>query len=311
MTQSSRFLTFVACLLLAAGASSEGYAQALGKPILKMTRIESEVGANRRYGFSRIRGHTRLGRRAQRFEIRHGDCGGNPGWDDCTNDRQRVERKEDPKNRIQKVGQQVWYGWSLFLDPSYPDLWKTNAAFGQVKMRHWRSPIWMIKLREGRIALNLHATDNCYIGRLAEWRGRWMDFTLFADYSTSPKGPSVVLYLNGEKVCTYGKPLVTPAMARINDGTLYVKYGIYNSYVSRWLNRNKTLNVSPEALDDRFSLASGVGGSASSPASAPFKYDWGVKLPTQIAFYDEMRFGKTREAVDVRMIEASGGKPVD
>lgn len=304
-------LFLVASISFGWGLAAPAIADTLGKPIQKLTRMENEVGANRRYGFSRVRGHTRLGKRRQRFEIRHGDCGGNKYWDDCTNDRQRVERKEDPKDRIQHVGSQVWYGWSLFLDPNYPDLWKTNAAFGQVKMRNWRSPIWMIKLREGRFALNLHAQDNCYFGRLADFRGRWMDFTLYADYSPSPSGPSVVLYLNGQKVCTYRKPLVTPAMAKVPEGDLYVKYGIYNSYVSRWLNRNKTQPVAASALEDRFRLSNGTQGASDSPAASPFKYDWGVKLPTQIAFYDEMRYGRSREQVDVRMIEARNGRPVD
>lgn len=304
-------LSFVTLVCVGCGLAAPAMADSLGKPILKQTRIENEVGANRRYGFSRVRGHSRLGKRSQRFEIRHGDCGGNKYWDDCSNDRQRVERKEDPKDRIQRVGSQVWYGWSLFLDPNYPDLWKTNAAFGQVKMRNWRSPIWMIKLREGRFALNLNAQDNCYFGRLADFRGRWMDFTLYADYSRSPSGPSAVLYLNGQKVCTYSKPLITPVMAKVPDGDLYVKYGIYNSYVSRWLNRNKTQPVAALALDDRFSLSSGVQGAADSPAAWPFRYDWGVELPTQIAFYDEMRYGRRREQVDVRMIEARNGRPVD
>ncbi|WP_255887050.1 hypothetical protein [Phaeobacter piscinae] len=42
-----------------------------------------------------------------------------------------------------------------------------------------------------------------------------------------------MFYRNGEKVCTYNKPSVPPAMAKVKDGKLYDKYGIYNSYVSR------------------------------------------------------------------------------
>lgn len=300
-------VSFCAGYGLAAPAMADG----LGKPILKLTRIENEVGANRRYGYSRVRGRSRLGNRSQRFEIRHGDCGGNKYWDDCTTDRQRVERKEDPKDRIQGVGSQVWYGWSMFLDPNCPDLWKTNAAFGQVKMRNWRSPIWMIKLKQGRFALNLHAQDNCYFGHLADFRGRWMDFTLYADYRPAPSGPSVILYLNGRKVCTYSKPLITSAMANVQNGDLYMKYGIYNSYVSRWLDRNKTHPVAALALEDRFSLSTGAQGASDSPAATPFRYDWGGELPTQISFYDEMRYGTSRDQVDVRMIEARSGKPVD
>lgn len=65
-----------------------------------------------------------------------------------------------------------------------------------------------------------------------------------------------------------------------------------------------------EAMDGHYSLVSGIGGLPRSPASVPFAYDWGVKLPTQFALYDEMRCGKPRKAVDARMIEASGGRPI-
>lgn len=212
---------------------------------------------------------------------------------------------------MQKVGTQIWYGWSIYLDPSYPDLWKSNAMFGQVKMRNWRLPIWSIKLKQGKIALWVHAEEECSLGRLDNWRGNWVDFAMFADYSTNPAGPSIVLYVYGERACTYSNLLVTPAMEEVENGELYLKYGIYNSFVSRWLDRNKTQNVVPLALVDKFDRANGSQDQTSSPAANPFAYDWGVELPTQVVYYDEMRYGTTREQVDVRMIEARGGRPVD
>ncbi len=48
-----------------------------------------------------------------------------------------------------------------------------------------------------------------------------------------------------------------------------------------------------------------------SPSPTPFKYDWGVTLPTHVIFYDEMRYGQRREDVDVRMLEAHGIPPLD
>jgi hypothetical protein len=36
-----------------------------------------------------------------------------------------------------------------------------------------------------------------------------------------------------------------------------------------------------------------------------------VTLPTQIVYCDEMRYGKSRAQVDIRMLEAAGVKPVD
>ncbi len=45
--------------------------------------------------------------------------------------------------------------------------------------------------------------------------------------------------------------------------------------------------------------------------NTPFKYDWGVEVPTTIAYFDEIRIGPTRESVDIRMIEARGERPLD
>lgn len=37
----------------------------------------------------------------------------------------------------------------------------------------------------------------------------------------------------------------------------------------------------------------------------------GVRLPTHVVYYDEMRYGTRREQVDVRMLEKAGASPVD
>ena len=63
--------------------------------------------------------------------------------------------------------------------------------------------------------------------------------------------------------------------------------------------------------NDRFKIRKGGSASVNTATSTPYAYDWGAEFPTQIVFYDEMRYGSSREQVDVRMIEARGGRPVD
>lgn len=36
----------------------------------------------------------------------------------------------------------------------------------------------------------------------------------------------------------------------------------------------------------------------------PWEFDWGVKLPTQMIYYDEVRAGSTRKDVDINMNDA-------
>ncbi|MCI2398411.1 heparin lyase I family protein [Aliiroseovarius subalbicans] len=282
-----------------------------GKSILRQTRIEKELRANTKYGYGLVRGNARAGRKSQRFELRHGDCGGNKYWDDCSNDRLRIERKEDPKNRIQRIGDQVWYGWSFFLDPSFRDIGPGNTLLGQMKMKGWRLPLWQFNMRDGKAHMWFGEDGGCTVGRVAAMRGTWQDVVIFADYGLKPTGPSFAMYINGKQVCSRRKPLITAHMVNTSDKELYLKYGVYSSYVSRWLERNKTRAVAARAFDDTYATTTGGRKTSASASSTPFAYDWGVELPTQIVFYDEMRYGPARELVDIRLLEVAGAKPLD
>lgn len=298
-------------LLAATFAPLAAQAEKPGKPVLKITRIEKELSAGTRYGFAMVKGHTRAGRKAQRFELRHGDCGGNKYWDDCSNDRLRIERKEDPKGRMQRVGSQVWYGWSFYLPDDFSDLGNGNVTIGQMKMKDWRTPLWYLVVRKGKLRLWQDDRGGCEVASLSALRGKWTDVVLYADYSLNPAGPATVLYLDGRKACTMTRPLITAEMLNSGGGDLYFKYGLYGSYVSRWLDRNKTRKVTAKPFTDSYARQNGATETSQSPTSRPFDYDWGVELPAQVMFYDEMRFGKSRAQVDIRMLEAAGIKPVD
>jgi len=41
-----------------------------------------------------------------------------------------------------------------------------------------------------------------------------------------------------------------------------------------------------------------------SATNKPWDVDWGIDLPTQVVYYDEVRVGPTRESVDINMNEA-------
>lgn len=281
---------------------------AQGKSIAKAVK-QGYPNPRTEWGYKRVRGHARAGKRSERFELRHGDCGSDYGWSDCENDRQRIERAEQPKDRMQSVGKATWYGWSVFLNPDFRHIGPANTTLGQLKMTGWREPIWFLNARENGIWIMFANLDACRIGRVSQWRGRWVDIVIFADYRSTPNGQETFAVLvNGNKVCSRNKPLVTKEMVAKSKGTTYIKYGIYNSYVSRWLTRNKTKPVKVSGFSDRHSKSGLV---VSSATKTPFAYDWGVKLPTQVVFYDEMRFGKTRQDVDIRLLETAGARAVD
>ncbi len=302
-----RLITILSLLVFILSSTST-YA---GSSIKDATRIEPGLSADAAYNYSVVGGVVRRGKKSQRFELRHGDCRSTRGWDDCANDRQRVERAEHPQNRIQRAGKQAWYGWSIRLDEDFHDVSPANTTIGQVKMQDWSVPLWHINLRNDVMNIWFDTGGGCEVSHISKLRGRWQDIVIFADYSLDPTGNSFLMYMNGIQVCGHIKPMVTKKMLNTTNGRLDFKYGIYNSFVSKWLNNHKTQSVKAKSYKQSYKDSSGKLVSSDSITATPFKYDWGIKLPTQVIHYDEMRFGSERKDVDILRHEVNNISPVD
>jgi hypothetical protein len=239
----------------------------------------------------------RVGETSQRFEVRHGDC-----YElDCTDDRRRVEYQQPNEASNSYIGRTVWYGWSVYLPADFRDLSPTNTTIGQVQMHGWRAPQWNFNARDGALLFGINdERRECRATSLASMRGRWTDIVVMTHYSTERTGAETIgVWINGRKACTSSQPVVTDEMLSLSPtDALRFKYGIYNSYISRWLQRNATRRVNATAFAD---LHKDSGRVIRSAAARPYEYDWGVELPTQVVYYDEVRIGFTREEVDIRM----------
>ncbi len=265
----------------------------------KLERGEGEIGHRKSYGFKRVKDITRRGGRSQRFEIRHGDCNGSKQWNDCKEDRARIERKEAPRNRLIGKAKKTWIGFSIYVPESHQNLYgKSGISVIQTKVQEVHMPSWQLFLN-GSIRVVFHDNEWCRIGLLPNWKGKWTDITIFADYSPKKRDTYFELYVNDELVCSRQAPIIHPHMANRRFET-YLKYGIYQNFVSRHL---KLAGEIPHNLPEKEVTARTV--------KWPFRYDWGVELPTQVIYFDEMLAGQTRSSVDVRMREAKGLDPVD
>jgi len=179
---------------------------------------------------------------------------------------------------------------------------------GQVKLQGWRGPMWSLEVKRGALSLVIENAPNlgadCPVVWLSNMRGRWTDIVVKADFRLRPQSTrSLEFWINGQRSqCRWSGPLISQEMLDLSPtDRLSFDYGIYNSYVSRWLSRNATRRVDTNQFVD---LHEDSGHIARSPSSTPFLYDWGVELPTFIAYYDEVRVGTSREEVDVRIIHA-------
>jgi hypothetical protein len=244
---------------------------------------------NKPYGHTVGNDIVRKGKTSERFEIRHGDC----NRDDCSNDRRRIEISSFNV----PITNTTWFGWSMYLPEDFMTLGETNTTIGQVKTLRSRRPILGVLAREGQLNFSYDIGEEfCVaIDDIDTLKGKWNDILVKIDFDTNyvkNKTYSEV-FLNNKKVCDIKYPVINKGISEV-----YFRYGIYNSYVSRWLDDNKTKPVNLKTFNDKHI---GEGRTIISPTNRPWEIDWGVKLPTQVIYYDEIRIGPTRESVDINL----------
>ena len=106
----------------------------------------------------------------QQFRIRHRDCGCSSGWDDCNNDRARIERKKQPKNAFSKPGQGIRYGFPPHLPGDFVSLGRGNTSFSQTKVEGDLMPMRQLTFNH-RPYLLYSDGQTCSLGSLAMWPG--------------------------------------------------------------------------------------------------------------------------------------------
>lgn len=221
------------------------------------------------HGYSLTSEIVRAGDQSQRFEVRAGDCGAEPGWSDCTNDRERSEI------RVLKrwtYGSNQWIGFSVYLPEDFKTSSKVNTTVGQIHQLGGPTgtagglksypPLMQMNLKGSTYSMCVHilsgsttnVRDECNflkIMDIADMRGTWTDLVINLD--TSDDKQRMDVYANNKKVASISDWI------KFRPRHYYLKYGIYRSFVSK--------HPGP--------------------------------MPTQILYIDEVKMGDTRESVRV------------
>jgi hypothetical protein len=271
----------------------------------KHNTINHVINHGKPYGYTTSTKIVRKGKESQRFEIRHGDCSFDKDWSDCDNDRRRYERYVKPV-LSEKPGGVVWYAWSLYLPNDFKSIYPANTTLGQVKIHGYSEPLVQFVGRKKGIRVHLDANyQECKLIKYEDAIGKWTDFLIKVDYNTKEESDKLYseIYVNGvNRNCGINEPVLTKEVleTRNKDKTLKInfRYGIYNSYVSKWLNKNKNKEVDVKGWKH---VHVETGMVVNSATNKPWDVDWGIKLPTQVVYYDEVRIGPTRESVDINM----------
>ena len=211
------------------------------------------------WGYEVVGTPTRLGAESQRFELRAGDCAANGGWDDCARDRERTEfRLPDMPPQ-----QDLWVGFSVFLPADFPTFARVRTTLFQIHQqggpqridgdRVSNPPVMQMELDGETLRMTLHrvGAPNLHVplGTTPAMRGRWTDFHVNLD--TTGTDPEAAFWVDGVLAGT------AQGWTDHRPDALYVKYGLYRSFVSRH----------------------------------------GGPLATQVAWFDEVRLGASRAEV--------------
>ena len=264
-----------------------------------------------------------------KFEIEHGGCGGNGNWSDCVNDRQRVELTDGYKVSLQSFGSKAkqvkrYYRTNIYIpnEDEFPDTFPMTQMIHQVKLHQKNQPIWMVHYHEEGLKISTDTAHRgaCFVNKKYVPRGEWLEVEIFADYTKGKEGsrsdePFFYYRINGRTVCSIYTPLITER--GLKDGSkkkLQLKFGIYNTFPSRWLlsqpeNRKwvKENNITFTAYQQDSKGESN--GAVSSKLGTPFEFDWPVKLPKQTIYFTNWevvasreKLGKSRfELVDTKL----------
>lgn len=174
-------------------------------------------------------------RQVERFEVRPGDCGRNRGWDDCLQDRERSELGQARGHRI-AAGTEGWYGWHLYLPPGHPNVHPTKVVFGQFHQTS-SHPVFMFRQTQAGLVLDNQIDKTRYDLLIPDedLLGRWHRFEIHARWSGKPDGFFRV-YVNGVQRSDYAGLTMTA-------DEVYLKYGVYRAFVSRYKDAKNVTGV--------------------------------------------------------------------
>jgi hypothetical protein len=235
------------------------------------------------YGVTSVTDPVRAGRKAQRFEVRAGDCAG----EDCNSDR---ERALYTIKKAWHYGTPQWIGFSIYLPSDFQSSARVETTFAILHQRGGPTnraegfvgdpPVAQLVAKGEKLTLVVHfltgdatnVRDEVKVLALSDlgaMRGRWTDILL--NFDTSGGHQLLEAYLNGKRkvalpdllamgidatnLPVYQREAAIANFVSHHPKEYYFQYGLYRAFVSRH----------------------------------------GGPMPTQVAFFDEMRMGRAIE----------------
>lgn len=180
--------------------------------------------------------HSIVGEKSFRFELNHGDCGQEPGWSDCDNNRERAELyyQWKSKSSLERPGKEKWYRFYLFIPQDY-----NNIAPAKTSLIQWKGykgnkdVLVMIQTHHGGLYFN-HNSDTFndqwwLLKNDQDMRGKWIEIVFNTNWHPDENKGYMKVWIDGKMKVDYKGIANTP-----NGKGFNLRYGIYSSYLNRY-----------------------------------------------------------------------------
>ena len=168
-----------------------------------------------------------IGKTSIRFESNHGECGQEPNWNDCPNDRERTELYYgDESWKTEK-----WYRFYLYLPKDYNSIAPAKMSLIQWKRLKPSKVLIMFQHMHAGLTFNRGGDtfpDSYIVLKSNEdLLGNWTEIIFNTNWHPDPKKGFMKVWIDGKlKVDFKGR-------ANSKDGRkLTLRYGLYSSYMS-------------------------------------------------------------------------------
>ena len=193
---------------------------------------------------------SKIGQNSIRFELNDGECGKEPNWNDCDNDRERTELIY--KDELSKKDK--WYRFYLFLPKDYNSIAPAKMSLIQWRsMDPWQTLIMFQHMHAGlTFNRNGDTFPDSYIVLKSneDLLGNWTEIIFNTNWHPDPEKGFMKVWIDGKlKVDVKGRANINSIEGR----ELSLRYGLYSSYMS---NYKKTFNT--KKMPQRIAFYDGV-----------------------------------------------------
>ena len=173
-----------------------------------------------------------VGEKSVRFELNDGECGYEPKWSDCENDRERTELyyKRYPSKA------ERWYQFYIFLPKDYNSVAPSKMSLIQWK-RHKPSKV-LVMFQHMHAGLTFNRNGDTFrdsyvlLKKNEELLGNWTQIIFNTNWHPDPDKGFMRVWIDGQLKIDFEGISNHPSKGKEQS----LRYGLYNSSMSRYKN---------------------------------------------------------------------------